>query len=305
MLTWAYRFQYNMVATDAIGSSDFIIHADLRAPNNTINYFGKGNDTENNIDDGRGPQFYRTRFFNGDIALLLRREVLPDINIYYGPTFQIFSVDSNDNKGRIIDPNEIGIDRNTLYKTKTYAGLSTGIVIDNRNDLNYPTRGVNWITKANFNKGLGKYSSNFSSLGTDLSVYISSNSPPRMVVAVRFGAAMNIGKYEFFQSQFLSGTENLRGYRKYRFAGDRILYNNLDIRIRLKNYQGYLFTGSYGILLFHDVGRVWLKGEKSRTWHNGYGIGAWISPANRVVLMGAVMRSKEGGLPLVSLGFQF
>jgi hemolysin activation/secretion protein len=124
-------------------------------------------------------------------------------------------------------------------------------------------------------------------------------------VALRFGGGINLGSYEFFQSQFLSGTENLRGYRKYRFAGDKMFYNNIDVRIRIKNYQGYLFTGSYGVVLFHDVGRVWVKGESSGTWHTGYGLGAWISPANRVVFTGSYMRSKEGGLPLVSLGFQF
>jgi len=83
------------------------------------------------------------------------------------------------------------------------------------------------------------------------------------------------------------------------------MYNNLDVRIRLKNYQGYLFTGSYGFLLFHDIGRVWVKGENSGRWHNGYGGGLWISPANLMVFTASLMHSKEGWLPLVSLGFQF
>jgi hypothetical protein len=306
MLTWAYRFQYNLEWTDAIGGTDLLFHADVRAPNNNINYFGKGNNTINQIDDGRGPQFYRARFFQTDMSVLLKREILPDIHFYYGPTFQAFRADSTDNVKRVIaNPFVSGIDSSTLYKWKTYGGIGTGIVIDNRNDVNYPTRGIKWITTAQFNHGLNKYSSNFSQLKTDLAVYISANAPPRTVVALRFGAGFNFGRYEFYQSQFLSGLDNLRGYRKYRFAGDKMFYNNLDIRIRLKNYQGYLFTGSYGILLFHDFGRVWVKGEKSGVWHTGYGIGAWVSPANRIVLTASYMRSKEGGLPLVSLGFQF
>jgi outer membrane protein assembly factor BamA len=281
MLTWAYRFQYNLEWTDAIGGTDLVLRADVRAPNNNINYFGKGNNTVNEIDDGRGPQFYRTRFFQSDLAVLLKREILPDIHFYYGPTFQAFHADSADNVKRVIaNPVVSGIDSSTLYNWKTYGGIGTGIVIDNRNDVNYPTRGIKWITTAQFNHGLNKYSSNFSQLKSDLSVYISSNAPPRTVVALRFGAGFNFGSYEFYQSQFLSGLDNLRGYRKFRFAGDKMFYNNLDIRIRLKNYQGYLFTGSYGILLFHDFGRVWVKGEKSGVWHSGYGIGAWVSPAN-------------------------
>ena len=306
MLTKAWRFRYDMERTDAIGGTDLLLHADVRAPNNTINYFGKGNNTLNKIDDGRGPQYYRTRFFHADLALLLRREVFPDIDLYYGPTFQFYSVDSNENKDRVIlNHEDIGLDTSNFFRKKSFGGLGAGLVIDNRNDVNYPTRGVFWTTKLGMYRGLTSYTSNFSQFSSDLSVYISSNAPPRMVVAVRFGTAFNFGKYEFYQSQFLSGLENLRGYRKNRFAGDRMMYNNIDVRIRLKNYQGYLFTGSYGFLLFHDIGRVWVKGENSGRWHNGYGGGLWISPANIMVFTASMMHSKEGWLPLVSLGFQF
>jgi hypothetical protein len=306
LLTKAWRFRYDMTRTDAIGGTDLIIHADVRAPNNTINFFGKGNNTVNRINDGRGPQFYRTRFFHADFAMMLKREVMPDIHLFYGPTFQFYNVDSTENRNRVIlKPAEIGLDTANFFRRKTYAGVAASLVIDNRNDVNYPTRGVFWTTKLGLNRGLTKYTSNYSQLSTDMAVYISSNAPPRTVVALRFGAAWNFGKYEFYQSQFLSGLDNLRGYRKYRFAGDRMAFNNIDVRVRIKNYQGYLFTGSYGFLLFHDIGRVWLKGENSHKWHNGYGGGLWISPANRLVLTGSMMRSDEGWLPLVSLGFQF
>ncbi|HUQ66490.1 MAG TPA: BamA/TamA family outer membrane protein [Flavitalea sp.] len=306
LLTKAWRFRYDMTRTDAIGGTDLLFHADVRAPNNTINFFGQGNNTINRINDGRGPAYYRTRFFHADLAMLLRREIFPDINLYYGPTFQFYNVDSNDNKNRVIlKPAEIGLDTTNFFRKKYYGGFTTSLVIDNRNDVNYPTRGVLWKTSLGLNRGLTAYTSNYSSLSSDMSVYISSNAPARMVVAVRFGAAFNFGKYEFYQSQFLSGLENLRGYRKNRFAGDRMMYNNIDMRIRIKNYQGYLFTGSYGVLLFHDVGRVWLKNEHSGIWHTGYGGGLWLSPANRIVFTGSLMHSKEGWLPLVSLGFQF
>lgn len=306
MLTRAWRFRYNLERTDAIGGTDLLFQADVRAPNNTINFFGKGNNSENKINDGFGPRFYRTRFFHADLGVLLRREIFPDIDLYYGPSVQFYSVDSTENRNRaIVKPEETGLDTVGLFNKKTFAGINAALVIDNRNDLAYPTRGVFWTTKLNVNRGLNSNASNFTQLSSDMSVYISSNAPPRMVVAVRFGAAFNFGKYEFFQSQFLSGTENLRGYRKYRFAGDKMVYNNVDIRIRLKNYQGYLFTGSYGVLLFHDVGRVWLKNEESARWHSGYGAGLWVAPANKLVFTGSMMHSREGWLPLVSLGFQF
>ncbi len=100
-------------------------------------------------------------------------------------------------------------------------------------------RGIKWKTAFIYNKGLNKYASEFSQFfSSDLSVYISSNIPPKMVVALRFGGGINFGSYQFYQSQFLSGTTNLRGFRKFRFAGEKMFYNNLDVRIRLKGLPG-------------------------------------------------------------------
>lgn len=304
-LTHAFRFQYNFEAIDAIGSSDVVVHADVLAPNNTINFFGVGNNTVNNIKSFKDYKFYQTTFFHTDLEVLLRREIAPDINLYLGPSFKVYKVDSLKNRDRFITSPQVLGNNQHYYDIKTYGGLTGALVIDNRNDPNYPSRGVKWKTAIQYNNAFSKHTTNFTQISSDLAVYISSNIPPRMVIALRFGGAFNIGDYEFYQSQFLSGTTNLRGYRKYRFAGDKLFYNNLDIRIRLRDYQGYLFTGSYGLVLFHDVGRVWAEGEKSGRWHNGYGIGAWVSPAKRFIFAVNYARSKEGWLPLVNFGFQF
>ncbi|MBO9571865.1 MAG: BamA/TamA family outer membrane protein, partial [Chitinophagaceae bacterium] len=304
--TNAFRIQYDFVATDVIGSSDLVVRADLRAPNNTINFFGAGNNSENNIKEGTDYRYYQTTVFHGDFGMFLKKEIAPDIHLFYGPTFQVYNLDSSKNRNRLVyNPELIGMDTTNLYHKRTYAGIGTALVIDNRNDANYPTRGVKWKTAFLYNKGLNRYTSEFSQFTSDLSVYISSNIPSRMVVALRFGGGINFGSYQFYQSQFLSGTQNLRGFRKYRFAGEKMFYNNLDVRIRLKDYQGYLYTGSYGILLFNDIGRVWLDGEESGRWHDGYGFGAWIFPAHRFMLTGTIGFSKEGALGVVNLGFMF
>jgi hemolysin activation/secretion protein len=127
-----------------------------------------------------------------------------------------------------------------------------------------------------------------------------------LVYAFRLGAGHSFGKFAFPQAQYLGGTENLRGYRKDRFAGRTMLYQNSEIRWKVADFKTYLFPGSFGIFLFNDVGRVWQDDEKSTDWHVGNGGGIWISPLRRIVLTAAYTRSKEEkGLPLVTLGFQF
>jgi hemolysin activation/secretion protein len=114
------------------------------------------------------------------------------------------------------------------------------------------------------------------------------------------------GKYAFQQAQYLSGTENLRGYRRDRFAGRSMLYNNIELRLKIADFNTYLFPGQVGVLAFNDVGRVWAKGESSGRWHVGNGLGVYVSPVKRWVITGMVTRSKEEDLlPMVTFGFFF
>jgi outer membrane protein assembly factor BamA len=135
-----------------------------------------------------------------------------------------------------------------------------------------------------------------------MSLYTKKN----LVLAMRFGWAKNYGKYEFPQAMYLGGTDNLRGYRKQRFAGRSMLFNNTELRIHLFDFNTYLFPGSFGISLFNDVGRVWADGESSQKWHDGYGAGVWIAPIRRVVLALSLAHSKEEDIfPRLTFGFQF
>jgi hemolysin activation/secretion protein len=152
---------------------------------------------------------------------------------------------------------------------------------------------------------LNNAASNFSQFNSDLSFFTSFQWPARFIIATRVGGGINFGHYEFYQSQYLSGTENLRGYRKFRFAGDKIFYSNTEVRMKVADINTYLFPGALGILGFYDVGRVWMKGETSKSWHKGYGGGLWLIPLNRFVITACYTTSKEGALPLISFGFQF
>jgi outer membrane protein assembly factor BamA len=238
--------------------------------------------------------------------MMLRNRIAEYVTLAAGPAFNYAIVDREENQGKITYyPDLAGLDSATLYKDKSYLGAQAVLTVDNRNDTIMPSRGVLWVTTYKNFGGLTDYSNNYSQLNSDMSIYISTNQPARFVFVVRFGAGWTYGKYEFFQAQTLSGLENLRGYRKNRFAGDKMFYNNLEVRWRVKDFRSYLFPGSFGLLAFHDVGRVYLKGEDSGVWHTGYGGGVWITPAGRTLFSASVGFSKEGAQPVLSVGFQF
>jgi hypothetical protein len=136
-----------------------------------------------------------------------------------------------------------------------------------------------------------------------------------VIFAARIGGGINDGKYNFYQAQILSGKDELRGYRKTRFYGDHKLYANFEVRLRLLSFRSYLFPATFGILGFHDLGRIWYKNEngidpsviggKSNLWHKGWGGGVWFTPFNLTVLSAEVGHSSEGTLGYVRLGFLF
>ena len=305
LATDAYAFKYNFEAIHAIGKLDLLLHTSAKAPNNTINFFGFGNETFYDKNTKDGVRYYRARFSDYEADLQLRKKMGSVFSIAAGPAIQYFTLDSSDNKDRFINQPFNGLDHAALYKDRGYVGGRATAIVDDRNDKILTSRGIHWETQFSSYGGLNEASYHYSQLNTDLSLFTSFNTRGNVVISTRLGWGKTFGQYQFYQAQFLGGTENLRGYRKFRFAGDEAFYHNIDLRIRLADFQTYLFPGSLGLLFFNDVGRVWLRGQDSNQWHDGYGGGFWISPLKRFVLSASYAEGTEGGVTLIKLGFQY
>jgi hypothetical protein len=307
MKTASTFFHYEGDFMKAVGNSDLLLRADIRAPVNITNFFGLGNNTEFDKSGSKTEQYYRARYDIIDVAALLRRQLQSWMRVNYGVSYQSFRLKPQENIDRFVSNAPAnGLDPSPLYKGKNYLGPYAFVDINSRNNRAVPTRGLNLYAGARSLFGLNGASNNVTQLNADISVVASFEPKAILVYGLRFGAGHNIGKYEFQQAQYLSGTENLRGYRRNRFGGRSMLYNNAEVRIKLAEFSTYFFPGQLGILVFNDVGRVWADGEKSSRWHVGNGFGVWVAPVRRFVVTAQYTRSKEEkGLPLVTFGFQF
>jgi hypothetical protein len=305
VLTSSYHFQYNGEFIKALPYTDVVINGDFRAPINVTNFFGIGNNTVK--DPNLGIDYYRTRYNIINASVLLRRQLQSWMRVHLGPTFQYFRVDSAQNRGKFVtDLAQSGLDPATAYKGKSYMGGEFLLDIDSRNNPVLPTRGA--VLRADIRPlfGMNPNSHNITQLNADLTVYISVASESNLVYVTRFGYGHNIGSLEFPQAQYLGGTDNLRGFRKQRFAGRTMAFNNSEFRIKLGEFSTYLFPGSIGLQFFNDVGRVWADNESSNTWHDGFGGGVWISPIKRFVVTFSLAHSKEENLlPMVRFNFPF
>ena len=67
-----------------------------------------------------------------------------------------------------------------------------------------------------------------------------------------------------------------------------------------------LVPGVWGLTAFGDVGRVWLDGESSDTWHTSVGGGLWFSwPSRRLSASVGVSHGDEETLFYVTGGLHF
>ncbi|HYK57515.1 MAG TPA: BamA/TamA family outer membrane protein, partial [Flavisolibacter sp.] len=277
---------------------------EVRAPINVTNFFGYGNNTTLNTDE---VQYFRSRYNIVNASALIRRQFQSWLRILYGPTFQYFKVPQVQNAGKFINNTDLnGLDAATLYLPKTYLGAEATLDINSKNNQVLPTRGFVLDAGVRHLFGMNDQSHTVTQLRWDMSIFASFVPQSVYVFATRFGYYRNFGQFEFPQANYLSGTENLRGYRRNRFAGRTMAFNNTELRFKLSNFNTYLFPGSFGMLFFHDIGRVWMDGQKSNKWHNGYGGGLWIAPIRRYVITASLAHSKEEKLlPYITFGFQF
>jgi hypothetical protein len=305
LLTGSLHFRYDADYIGAIGGADILVRSEFRAPVNVTNYFGMGNNTEIRT-SAVSPEYYRVRYNIINASAYLSYQLQSWMRVNVGPTFQYFRLDSNQNKNRFITSPGSGIGHAAAFAPYHYMGADARVAIDSRNNPTIPTRGLALDGGIRQLFGLNGGSKALTQVNIDMRIFMSLFSYQRLVLATRWGWAKNYGKFQFEQAQYLGGTDNLRGFRKQRFAGRAMLYNNAELRIKVANFNTYLFGGVFGVQIFNDIGRVFSDDEESKRWHDGFGGGIWLSPIKRFVVTASLTHSKEENLlPRLTFGFEF
>lgn len=303
--TEGFRFNYNAELFKVLGKADITLRADVFAPENSQNFYGLGNETSFHK-TGDFVRYYRARFslYQFDPAL---RWTTARSAISVGPSFQYFRYNKDDNNGRFIEQvDELNsADSAVMTKDKAYAGLMVNYINNNRNSDILPATGTYLDTRVTAYKGLNSFSNSIVQFAAAFSAYQPISKKKGIILTDRIGGGLTFGKQAFYQSQFLGGQGNLLGYREFRFGGQHSLYNNLELRVKVTDFINYIIPGQFGLIGFHDIGRVWRKGEQSNVWHQGYGGGIYFAPASLAVLRFVMGHSNEGWYPYVSMKFRY
>lgn len=303
--TDAFRIRYSGEWIQAIGKADITLQAFIQAPDNTLNFFGRGNESVL-VKGDNYRRFYRTRFDTYQFDPALRWHTGRGTTLSVGPSLQFYHLNKEDNAGRFINQTSLinSYDSLLIDRDKAHAGILVNFNSNHRNNNILPTEGYYLNVTLQAYKGLNDDSKSFMQIRPEFTFYQRLNSSGTIVLSDRVGGGVSIGNPAFYQSMFLGGQGNLLGYLQNRFAGQHMVYNNLQARIKLFNVASYILPGQLGLAGFYDAGRVWIKEEDSSKWHQGTGGGLYFSPAGLTILQFMAAHSKEGWYPYFSMNFR-
>ena len=274
----------------------------------SFNYFGYGNDSDEIADRAR----YKTRENVFQITPVLRYEAGLRTEAFIGPEVR-FSQTPTDSATLVAEEAPVGV--GNFGRVAIRAGLAfdsrqRSIVAAKADYTDTSLRsgddasmtGVRLQASGFFVPKAWDVTSQYGGLDGVVSAYVGR---PRAHLALRVGGRMLDGDYAWFDAAAIGGN-NSRAYRSRRFTGDSSLYGSASLRGWLGTAGKSFVAVRVGLVGFGDVGRVWLDGEDSSTWHPSLGGGLLLQPVGAPMLLHAVAaHGTEGTRLLIGFGYPF
>lgn len=133
----------------------------------------------------------------------------------------------------------------------------------------------------------------FGNLQGEAAAYLAPRAPLSPVLGLRLGTKKVFGRFPFFEAAFVGGPDEVRGLRPQRYAGDTAAFGSAELHLRLFEARILLPT-QVGVMGLADIGRVWVDGQTSDSWHKGVGGGIWFAPLRRSATVTVAMARSEG-----------
>lgn len=295
----SYKGEFNHITR----SYDLLVNARVSTPA-LRNFFGYGSASE--IDDRLPARFYQARYRMSEFELLFRKRFFEKFHLVLGPVFQQYNAPYNKNTDHILSRFEqLGLDSADIFSRKSYLGAKFSLLLDNRNNLLFPTRGVRWENHLTMLAGM-KEANNYTAFSSNMTIYASLTDPPKLVSIIRFGGTRVISKnYEFFQAADFGANNDLPGFRKNRYAGRSSMYGGLEMRYKLFDINSYIVPGAFGLTGFYNFGRVWYNEDVEDNWHGAFGGGVYYMPYNLFIISATMGFAGSERMFNISLGTRF
>ncbi|MGH7450257.1 MAG: BamA/TamA family outer membrane protein [bacterium] len=294
--TGQYKIHYLGEYILATNRLRFSLEGDAWVPREVRNFYGFGNRSTRDAERERA-DFYRVRSVEYMAKPAFHFNAAANFQLSLGGAVKHFDTefDADTTFTRITQP--YGVEVPTLLE------LNAGLKLDRRDHPVSAQKGFYLTANLSHFPRVFDNDSAFTKGCIDGRIYFT---PIRDVTLALQSLAQKVWRpFPYYEAAFLGGRESLRGFRRFRFAGDAALNGRSEMRVKLFRAKVIVPT-SFGILLFGDAGRVWFKNESPGNWHTAFGAGVWIAPFRRRVTFSISAANSTEGLRLnAGGGFAF
>lgn len=300
--TNGFDFIYNGEFANIFENVNLELNAKFTSPNFTINFFGFGNETENNEDEEPLELDYnRVRLSTIRFAPSLVWRGYLGSKVRLGVSYEDIEVEETED--RFI--NQFYVE-NGEESEQSFFGIDAEYGYSNTDNEAFPTLGMSFSLQGGYKMNLNDSDRAFGYIIPSLSIDHKICSDGRLVLATKIKGHFNIGDdFEFYQGASIGANDGLRGFRFQRFTGKTAYYQNTDLRYSFRKRQTGLLPVTPGIFGGYDYGRVWFPGDSSDKWHNSYGGGIFVNGADILSANLGFFNSSDGLRFAFGVGFGF
>jgi hypothetical protein len=174
----------------------------------------------------------------------------------------------------------IGVDQPYGSPSFGEAGLTGRFALDTRDVRGAPRHGILATVEGAWYPLVRDGSGQFGTITGSIAAYLTPGWWQAMTTAVRVSGTFTEGTVPYFEAAFIGGGRTVRGLPMGRYEGNHAVFANLDLRLRLSRVT-FVLPWDFGVLGLADVGRVFVTGEDSNTWHPSFGGGFWAALLDR------------------------
>lgn len=268
-------------------------------PGDVINFYGIGNNSFNN--ESKSNDFYKTRLFEKSISIGLIKE------FWKQSVFNIYA-HYLDNKPKK-NTNSYLFQNAPVFGKEQINILSgsTELDLDFRDNDKLPRDGMRLF--ASYENGfiMNKNNKNYGRILSFIEHFSTVNIITPVTIGLKAGAAGSYGKVPYYKLFSLGPEDYLRGYRKNRFVGSKMVFFNSDLRLHLLYWHTSVVPVQIGIKGFFDSGKIVNDTINNRKWHNGWGIGFYFVPLEKDFTLNTSIgfSDEENGLFTIGIGTAF
>ncbi|MCW3806753.1 metallophosphoesterase [Plebeiibacterium marinum] len=273
----AFKFGYDGHFPDMIGGIDFKPRINVDFPS-IENFFGYGNES---VNPGREKEYNWVTLTGAKVNPLFSLESKNQHFIFdFGPAYQTMEI--QDKAGRVsLDP-ILGFSAKELQR-KHFVGAESHFTMKSIDREDNPSNGFLLYAGLTYQYNLTD-EDDLLSLSANSKFYLTLCNYPKVILANNIGFKTIEGKAQFYQTPDIGNLTNLRGYRKNRFRGESVFYENVDLRFHVWDWSNTYVPVNIGCTWGFDVGRAWEENEKSKRWHNSKTIGIWFDVLDAFVM---------------------